>query len=268
VLVDGALNIYTDGSSYSSPRSGGMGLLFVLVDEAGEERTMVVPLQGHRGATNNQMELKACVLALAEARRLGLADGLDRIVIHTDSMYVCDNYRKAMFEWSSHGWRRRTGAPVLNADLWKALLREIRSSARRVDIRWVKGHSKDRHNRAVDKAAKKSAKAPLLPPINPVSVRRKLTSESVELGSVAMLGQRVSIRVISCEYLRVQQVWKLKYEVVSKASPNIGKVDLIYSDTPMSDGHRTYVQMNKEGGNPRIVKVFRELAKQSVRRRY
>lgn len=261
MLVDNALNVYTDGSSYSSPRAGGMGLLFVLIDDLGEERTVSVPLVGHRGATNNQMELKACIVALSEARRLGLSKGFDRIVIHTDSMYVCDNYRKAMFEWSTHGWRRRAGAPVLNADLWKALLRAIRASGCRVDIKWVKGHSKNPHNRVVDKAAKKSAKSPLLPAINPVSVRKKLTSESVELGCVAMLGQRLSIRIVTCEFLRVQHVWKLKYEVISKGSPYFRKVDVTYSDTAMSDGHSYHVRLNREADNPRVVKVFRELTK-------
>src|SRR5262245_8052730 len=98
MLVEGALNIYTDGSSYSSPRVGGVGVIFVLVDSAGNEIVEESALPGYKGATNNQMELQAVILALREAMQRGLADGMHRIVIHTDSTYLCENYKRAMFE--------------------------------------------------------------------------------------------------------------------------------------------------------------------------
>jgi ribonuclease HI len=55
------------------------------------------------------------------------------------------------------------GTPVLNADLWKRLVRAIKNAERRVDFEWVRGHSRDLHNRAVDKMAKGSAKSTLNP---------------------------------------------------------------------------------------------------------
>ena len=76
-----------------------------------------------------------------------------------------------------------------------------------------------------------------------------------------MSGQRLSIRVITCEYLHPQRVWKLKYEVISKASPYRGKVDVIFSDELLKDGHSYYVRVNDNTRNPRIVKAFRELPK-------
>ncbi len=128
MLVDGALNIYTDGSSYSSPRTGGVGIVFVLCDDAGNEVVEESTFPGYKGATNNQMELQAPILALREAKERGFAAGADRIVIHTDSMYVCENYRRAMFEWPKTRWTKRGGAPVLNAELWKDLVKAIRST--------------------------------------------------------------------------------------------------------------------------------------------
>ena len=99
VLAENALNIYTDGSSFSSPRTGGIGIRFILVDEIGNEETSDSLHPGYQGATNNQMELQKCLTALDEARRRGLCQKAERIFIHTDSMYVCDNVTKAMFEW-------------------------------------------------------------------------------------------------------------------------------------------------------------------------
>ena len=36
-------------------------------------------------------------------------------------------------------------------ETWKHIVRAIKHAPRRVDFKWVMGHSKNRHNRAVDK---------------------------------------------------------------------------------------------------------------------
>jgi len=263
VLVEDALNIYTDGSSFNSPRVGGIGVRFIRVDSTGNEELVdSVVYPGFKGATNNQMELKACITALKEARRQGLADGLNKIIIHTDSMYVEGNVGSAIFEWPTTRWHTHAGTPVANTDLWKDLVREIKAAKAlglRVDFKWVKGHSKDPHNRAADKAARQSAKTPLNPPLNPISVRRKRTKESVEIGSVRMEGQKLTVRIITCEYLRNHGVWKLRYEVLSKASRYHGKVDFIYSGEFMKDGCSYYIRVGDDPKNPRVVKVFKRL---------
>jgi len=263
VLVEGALNIYTDGSSYGGPRAGGVGILFVRADHAGNEVVEESSIPGYRGATNNQMELQAAILALREVQVRGLVADTRRIVIHTDSMYLCDNYKRAMFEWPKTRWAKRGGAPVLNAELWKDLLKAMRATGCIVEFRWVKGHRTDQYNKAVDKLAKRSAKLATQAPLTQVSVRRKQTSEMVQPGVVSVRGQRLSIRVITCEYLRVQQVWKYKYEVVSKGSPFCRKVDWVYSqpDVLLRDGHSYHVRLNGDPAYPQVLKVFRELEK-------
>jgi ribonuclease HI len=263
VLVDGALNIYTDGSSYSSPRTGGVGIVFVRTDHAGNEVVEESRLPGYKGATNNQMELQAPILALREATQRGLAVELRRIVVHTDSMYVCENYKRAMFEWPKTRWTKRGGAPVLNAELWKDLVRAMKASGCIVEFRWVKGHRTDPYNKTVDKLAKRSAKSATEQPLTQVSVRRKRTREKVQPGAVLMRGQRLSIRIITCEFLRVQQKWKYKYEVVSKRNPFYGKVDLVYSarDVLLRDGHSYHVRLNADPAYPQVLKVFREIEK-------
>jgi ribonuclease HI len=259
MLAENALHIYTDGSSLPSPRRGGIGIRFLLIDSQGREEITDSRHAGYEGATNNQMELQACIEALEEARDRGLATSASKIVVHADSQYVVENWKQAMFVWPKQRWTTKAGTPVLNVDLWKRLVRAIKNAGRRVEFEWVQGHSRDLHNRAVDKMAKGSAKSTLRPALSVVSVRKKWTGESVSIGSVRMLGQRLSIRVVTCERLRQQKLWKLKYEVISRASPFLGKVDNIFATDVLADGHAYFVQVNQDTANPRIVRVFREL---------
>lgn len=253
-------SIYTDGSSYSRPRAGGIGIRFITIDAAGAEAVEDVNLPGFKAATNNQMELYACIAALKEAIRYKDLSPYQRVVIHTDSLYVADNYGKALYEWSANRWRNREDRPILNADLWKQLIKMVwKCQPRRVEFRWVKGHSKDRHNRAADKLAKRSAKNPLNPPLSIVNVRRNTANKKEERGSVQMLGQRLRIRVITDEYLKPQRIYKYKYQVLSKASRYYGNVDTIFSAELLKAGHHYEVRVNKHTPNPNIVRVIREL---------
>jgi len=166
MLAENALHIYTDGSSLPSPRRGGIGIRFLLIDSQGCEEIIDSRHAGYQGATNNQMELQACIEALEEARERGLITSVSKIVVHADSRYVVENWKQAVFVWPTRRWTTKTGTPVLNADLWKRLVRAIKNAGRRVDFEWVQGHSKDLHNRAVDKMAKGSAKSALRPALS------------------------------------------------------------------------------------------------------
>ena len=95
-LDENAITIYTDGSSYQRPRAGGIGIVFVTVDEQGHEVVEEALEAGYQGATNNQMELQACVDALTLLKRGRTKIDVSRhrkVVIRTDSMYVCENFR-------------------------------------------------------------------------------------------------------------------------------------------------------------------------------
>ena len=261
MVTENALNIFTDGSSLRSPRRGGIGVVFVTIGQDGEEHVQEVQFTGYAGATNNQMELQACIAALEGAIRLHLVEAVQKIIVTTDSLYVSENIRRAMFQWPKSRWQNSSGRPVLNADLWKRLVATIRKTSRRVDFRWVKGHSKNVHNKAAERLARQSARVPFHKPLSLVHVRRKVSPQSVDLGSVRMEGQRLTIRVITTEHLGVQHVWKCKYEVLSNSSDYRACVDVIFSDTLLKAGHTYYVQVNSDTRNPRILKVFREITK-------
>lgn len=264
VLDDNALSIYTDGSSLSHPRRGGIGYRFVTVGEDGREVTHDSEHAGYREATNQQMELLACIKAINEATGRNAPFDLSRytkIVIYTDSQYVVENLNNARSAWPHADWTTADGTPVRNAELWKELARlTTQRYGIRIEFKWIKG-KKSRHAKAVDKLAKHSASQPLNAPLTPSRVRRKKSQQQVSRGSVRMAGQRVDIRIITDEYLKLPRSFAYKYEVVSEDSPYFQAVDFAYSDreTILSAGHTYSVRFGDDPDNPRIVEVYGEL---------
>lgn len=57
MTYEDAINIYTDGSSYSNPRRGGRGIRYITINETGDEEIEDDCLMGYKEAINNQMEL-------------------------------------------------------------------------------------------------------------------------------------------------------------------------------------------------------------------
>lgn len=254
------LYFYTDGSSYSGPRAGGMGILMVIVNPDGTDTVEEVTAPGHEGATNNQMELKACVLALRFAAKMPNLHPFREIRIYTDSMYVVSNHKTAMFTWPANEWRTAAGRPIANMELWQDLRGAIRQVRKRVEISWLKAHKGHPYNEAADKAAKASAKGQLKPPLSVVHVRRKLTTQIARPGCVPMRGQTLSIRIVTAQYLRRQRTHKYKYAVLSEGD-TLGLVDLIYSEDGLylKAGHHYEVKVNEDQKYPRVLEVLREL---------
>jgi ribonuclease HI len=260
------LNIYTDGSMLPGPRRGGLAGLFLLINEDGEEEIYPLEPVGYSSATNNQMELEACVQALRRATSQHPPFDRSRyrkIVIRTDAEYIAANYEIAIFTWSVNGWLKRSGAPVDNAPQWKELVQLIKRSTRQrrpVTIQWVPGKKSPR-TKAVDKAAKKAARTAPARQLVPSEVRRKRSDRPVEVGSVAMGGQMMTINVFKTEYQRLHRLLKCWYTVESRKSAYYGYADVIYADLelPLRRGHSFRVRVNDDTGNPRIVKVFAEV---------
>ena len=258
---ESALNIYTDGSSLSSPRVGGAGLRFIAVDSNGLEEFHDEFLPAWAGATNNQMELQAPIEALKIL--LGTRPPFEltrfsKVVFYTDSKYLSENFNQAKFVWPTTRWRTRSGAPVLNAEQWKELIRLVKRLGLKVEVRWVKGHKRDPHNKRVDKLAKESARSPAKRSLGPQRVRRKQSPEPVEIGSVRMEGQTTTIRIITDEYLRTQRTYRYMFEVVAVDSSYYQRVDYVFSDAMLGAGHTYQVRFNADRHNPRIEEVLAE----------
>ena len=123
---DNALIIYTDGSQFSGPRRGGIGIRLIWSDEAGEEQRYDDNPPGYRDVTVPLMELKAVIEALKLLLRNPPpvpASLYEKIVVYSDAMYMVDGHPRAKGTWPRSKWHTKDGTPVENAEQWKELLR-------------------------------------------------------------------------------------------------------------------------------------------------
>jgi len=141
---------FTDGSSLENPGCGGWGAVIVFKSDkvleigGGENKT-----------TNNRMELTAAIEAL---RAVGNIRG--DIEIHTDSQYVKNGITKWVYDWQQKNWKTSAKEPVLNRDLWEALIEEEKNRKQFGDISWqyVAGHLGHQSNERADTIAVAFAK--------------------------------------------------------------------------------------------------------------
>ena len=145
--------IYTDGGCINNPGSGGWGVVVKFQDGSVQE------LGDHESqTTNNRMEMQAAIRALEFFRD---TDQREPIRLFTDSKYVIDGITKWIKGWKRKGWKKSSGAPVLNKDLWETMDRLNHPA-----VQWthVKGHSGEEGNERADAIANSFArkKAPIL----------------------------------------------------------------------------------------------------------
>ncbi len=134
--------IYSDGGADPNPGIGGWAAIL----RAGDHERV---LTGHEPkTTNNRMELQAAISALQALKRPC------RIQFHTDSQYLRRGITEGVAKWSAAGWVNKQGHAIPNADLW----RELQALVPQHDItwHWVRGHSGDPANEAVDRLAREA----------------------------------------------------------------------------------------------------------------
>lgn len=264
-MDDELLEIYVDSSVLNN--KGGVGVRILSVDSNGEEVFTDLQSAGYSNVKSGQMEIIACSFALEEAANLNYFFGKKAVRIYTDSKYVAENYKKAMFHWVGNRWLYDSGRPVLDAFEWKELikwLQKYNSLKIHVGIHWIKGHDKQIHNIAVDRLARDASRVPpeLIPKNKIIYVQRPkeiALPAKLEIGSVKMDGQKISVSILGVEYLKVQKLWSYKYTVISKKSPYYGLVDKVFSRTSLEVGKSYYVKFNSNTSNPQIEKMYREI---------
>jgi ribonuclease HI len=157
----GEVVIYTDGSALGNPGPGGYGAVIL----EGGKRTELAG--GFRKTTNNRMELLACIKAL-EALAAPAT-----VVLYSDSAYVVNGITRGWAEtWRRNGWRKSSGEPALNPDLWDRLLALCRKHS--VRFVWVRGHAGNPENERCDQLATQAAAGGELPPDTAYEEARRL----------------------------------------------------------------------------------------------
>lgn len=128
--------IYTDGSALANGAvDSGCGWACKLIYK-GHER---MKSGGDIGKTNNQME----IIAVLEALR-SITNKQIPVKLYSDSRYVVETLN------GNYAIRK-------NKELWSKLMREKEKFAS-IEILWVKGHDKCKHNIDVDHRAVEEAK--------------------------------------------------------------------------------------------------------------
>lgn len=135
------VTIYTDGACKGNPGPGGWGVVFI----AGHHRKELCG--GEAVTTNNRMELRAVIEALAALKR-----PCD-ITLWLDSEYVRKGITEWIHGWKARGWRTAGGQAVKNAELWQQLDALVSRSDHRIRWQWVKGHAGDPGNERADALA-------------------------------------------------------------------------------------------------------------------
>ena len=134
------IQIYTDGACSGNPGKGGWGAVLVY-------KSVEKELSGaEENTTNTRMELTAVIKALKQLKEPC------KVVLTTDSKYVCDSINKGwVYSWQQNNWKKADKKPALNVDLWEQLLELLQ--IHQVDFMWVKGHNGHKYNERCDQLA-------------------------------------------------------------------------------------------------------------------
>ena len=142
-------DIYTDGACSGNPGKGGYA--FVIIAQ-GKPLLKMSGCEEH--ATNNMMELKAVVRSLKHLEsQLGKMKSIVRV--HSDSAYCINPIIQGWMDmWKENGWKTKSGDPIKNVEMWQELDSLLEDKRMQVEFIKVKGHSGDKFNEMVDKAAR------------------------------------------------------------------------------------------------------------------
>ncbi len=153
ILTSMTITVSTDGSALGNP-NGPMGWAWADHSDAESKASADHHHYGDcdaGGATNgtNQIGELCAVLQALRAHR-----GSEPLLIESDSQYAINCSTKWVHGWKKNGWKNSQKKPVKNADVIKAIDKEITSREGSVKFRWVKGHAGNAGNEKVDELAR------------------------------------------------------------------------------------------------------------------
>lgn len=132
--------IYSDGACSGNPGPGGWAAVIIFP----EGRVLELG-GGERPTTNNRMEMKGAIAALAAVQ-----DRPEPVKLYTDSGLLVNGINGWIHGWKKKGWLTAAGQPVVNRDLWELL--DSLALARKGRLSWghVKGHAGHEINERCD----------------------------------------------------------------------------------------------------------------------
>jgi ribonuclease HI len=137
------VTIFCDGACEGNPGPGGYGV--IVRDEHGDREFS----DGEAATTNNRMELMGALVGLRQVA------APRRIRIVSDSQYLVRGMTEWIHGWVKRNWRKPDRKPVLNRDLWEAILAE--AQRHEVQWSWIRGHAGHAENERCDELAREAA---------------------------------------------------------------------------------------------------------------
>jgi ribonuclease HI len=146
------IEIHCDGACSGNPGPGGAAAKLFFKDSDGKTIADKTLLAGRTDATNNIMELEACMIALKAIKK----KNYDTFV-YSDSQYLIDGINLHMPAWKQRGWKTSTKKTPKNSEMWLEL-DEIIKTFDSIKFFHEAGHEDKNHiNAEVDKLAAKIA---------------------------------------------------------------------------------------------------------------
>lgn len=138
--MENTILIYSDGACSGNPGPGGWAAVLIFP----EGRVLEIG-GGERPTTNNRMEMKGAIAALAAVQ-----DRPEPVKLYTDSGLLVNGIKGWIHGWKKKGWLTAAGQPVVNRDLWELL--DSLALARKGRLSWghVKGHAGHEINERCD----------------------------------------------------------------------------------------------------------------------
>lgn len=137
------LEIYTDGATRGNGKKDAEGGFGVVVYQDGKIINAYSKMCV--GTTNNREELKAIIWAIQNYGHL-------TPIVYSDSSYSVNTFNQWMNSWKAKGWVKSDKKIPENLDLIK-LYDIIKSNGKKIDLRYIKGHSGFEGNELADKLA-------------------------------------------------------------------------------------------------------------------
>jgi ribonuclease HI len=140
---------YTDGAcAPSNPGPAAWGA--VILGPNGRAAEHARGFIGH--GTNQIAEITAAIEGLSR-----VPEGAS-VELVSDSQYVLKGLSEWRAGWERRNWRNSKNEPVANLALWQRLFAV--ADARRVGVRWVRGHNGDPYNETADRLANEALRDP------------------------------------------------------------------------------------------------------------
>ena len=269
-----AIQIHTDGSCYKNP--GGISGCAAYVrypDDVGVREDQIVDF-GCGESSNNRMELMACVKALEWALENAPWPYANRIYIVTDSQYVANCHTSARY-WKKSGWRKQSGEPTANEDLWGKILKSLDKLSKvgvRVDFVYEKG-KKTEIGKKVDKAAKVAAQRGGIDEdsgFKPGSYSRSMVRDGTATQRFPASGQVLVIRPY-VKKLRKKREERISFNIFDEGTQSYNGKLFAYAEPSLAaelhrgNGYR--VRFNSDSQFPQILEKLEDVTLPKPRRK-